>query len=262
MSTPTYLDLGPDRRIAHVRTKAQGAGRAAPGVVFLGGFRSDMEGTKALALEAWARREGHAFLRFDYRGHGASSGAFEDGCVGDWADDAIQAVTRLTEGPQVVVGSSMGGWIALLLARAAPARVAALVGVAAAPDFTVEMAASMNEAARAEMAATGLWRRPSAYSDDPYPITRKLIEDGARNLVLDAPLRVGFPVRLLQGTADEDVSVDVAMRLLGHVEGPDTRLTLVKGADHRFSGAREIDLLIATVEEAGLVAQKGISSPE
>lgn len=262
MTGPAFLDLGPGRRIAHVRTSAQGAGRDAPGVVFLGGFRSDMEGTKALALEDWARAKGRAFLRLDYRGHGASSGAFEDGCVGDWADDAIEAVARLTEGPQIVVGSSMGGWITLLLARAAPARVAALVGVAAAPDFTLEMAASMDEAAKAEMAATGLWRRPSAYSDDPYPITRKLIEDGARNLVLDAPLRVGFPVRLLQGTADEDVSVETALKLLGHVEGPDTRLMLVKGADHRFSGAREIDLLIATVEEVGRAAQNGISSPE
>ncbi|WP_340109645.1 alpha/beta hydrolase [Pikeienuella sp. HZG-20] len=264
MTRPAFLDLGPNRRLAYALTAPAAAGRDLPGVVFLGGFRSDMEGTKALALEEWARRAGRGFLRFDYSGHGRSSGAFEDGCIGDWADDAREAVTRLTEGPQILVGSSMGGWIALLLARAAPERVAALVGVAAAPDFTLEMAAAMDEAAKAEMASSGVWLRPSAYSDEPYPITRRLIEDGARNRVLDRPFPVGFPVRLLQGTADEDVGVDVALGLLSHLDGPDVRLTLVRGADHRFSGPRELELLIAAVEEAGAAwrAQNGIVSPE
>ncbi|MFV0472928.1 MAG: alpha/beta hydrolase [Pikeienuella sp.] len=257
MIEPGYLDLGGGRRIAHVRTMATRPG--APGVVFLGGFRSDMEGTKALALEEWARAEGRAFLRFDYRGHGLSSGAFEEGCIGDWADDAREALARLTEGPQILVGSSMGGWIALLLARAAPERVAALVGVAAAPDFTAEMAGEMDGAAKAEMARTGVWLRPSDYADDPYPISRRLIEDGPGNFVMDRPLRLGFPVRLLQGTADEAVSTETAMRLLDHIEGPDTRLTLVRGADHRFSDARELRLLVETVEEAGRAARRSDS---
>ena len=208
-----------------------------------------MEGTKALALEAWAREAGRAFLRFDYSGHGASDGAFEAGCVGDWAEDAFQAVTRLTTGPQVLVGSSMGGWIGLLLAKRAPERLAGFIGIAAAPDFTAEMEASMDEAARAEMARTGRWLRPSAYSDDPYPITRRLIEDGARRFVLGAPLRLPCPVRLFQGTADADVPASVALRLLDHLESPDARLLLVKGADHRFSGARELSLLIGAVAE-------------
>ncbi|MEX2518200.1 MAG: alpha/beta fold hydrolase [Paracoccaceae bacterium] len=245
---PSCLELTPDWRVAYAKTEARGAGRDKPGVIFLGGFRSDMSGTKALALEDWARETGRAFLRFDYRGHGASSGVFEDGCIGDWADDAFEALTRLSAGPQILVGSSMGGWISLLLARRAPERSAGLGGVAAAPDFTTEMAAEINDAARAEMAATGRWLRPSEYSDDPYPITARLIEDGARQLVLNTPLRLNFPVRLLQGTADQDVSVEVALRLLGHVESPDARLTLVKGADHRFSGQAELRLLIEAVE--------------
>lgn len=261
MTEPEILDLGGGRRIAHVKTPARGEGATLPGVVFLGGFRSDMEGTKALALEDWAKRAGRAFLRFDYRGHGRSSGAFEEGCIGDWADDAAEALARLTTGPQILVGSSMGGWIALLLAKAAPARVAALVGVAAAPDFTAEMQESMDAAAREEMARTGVWLRPSDYSDEPYPITRRLIEDGPRRFVMDKPLRLDVPVRLLQGTADEDVSTDVALRLLAHVEGPDTRLTLVKGADHRFSAPRELALLIETVEDAGRAAQNGAAAP-
>lgn len=251
MTSPSYLELGPGRRIAYVLTPAEGEGGDLPGVVFLGGFRSDMEGTKALALEEWARASGRGFLRFDYAGHGASSGVFEEGCVGDWADDAREVVTRLTAGPQILVGSSMGGWISLLLARAAPERVAAFVGVAAAPDFTLEMEAEMDEAARAQMKETGVWLRPSEYSDDPYPISKRLIEDGARNLIFESPLTVNFPIRLLQGTADEDVGVDVALRILAHVDGPDSRLTLAKGADHRFSGRRELAMLIAAVEEAG-----------
>lgn len=251
MTAPDYLELSPDRRLAHHRTPARGAGQALPGVVFFGGFKSDMEGTKALALEAWAKRTGRAFLRFDYTGHGQSSGVFEDGCISDWAADARDAVAALTEGPQIIVGSSMGGWIALLLARAAPERIAALIGIAAAPDFTVSMKLEMDADAEAELAATGRWSRPSDYSDDPYVITRRLLEDGADNLVLTRPLSLPFPVRLLQGTADADVPVAVAERLFAHIEGPDLRLTLVKDADHRFSGPKELALLEREVEAIG-----------
>lgn len=239
------LELADGRRIAYRRSAGAG-----PGVVFLGGLRSDMTGTKASFLEAWARRRGRAFLRFDYTGHGASSGSFEAGGIGDWAKDAQDVVQRLTQGPQLLVGSSMGGWIALILAERLPGRVAGLVGVAAAPDFTEDgMWAAMDAGQRARLVAEGKVEMPSDYSDDPYPITRRLIEDGRRNLVLRDPLDLPFPVRLLHGTEDRDVGLDVAMRLLAHATGSDIRLTIVKGADHRFSAPENLELLAATLEE-------------
>jgi pimeloyl-ACP methyl ester carboxylesterase len=244
MTAPDLLDTASGRRIAHHRTLGAG-----PGVVFLGGFRSDMEGTKALHLEAWAKRTGHAFLRFDYSGHGRSSGRFEDGAIGDWAEDAVAAIDALTEGPQILVGSSMGGWIALLVARRLPARVAGFVGIAAAPDFTATMEAEFTEADRRRLEEDGRLEQPSGYAPEPYVFTRRLFEDGRRNLVLAAPLALPFPVRLLQGTADTDVDVSVALRLLDHATGPDIRLTLVKDADHRFSTPACLALIEASVEE-------------
>jgi pimeloyl-ACP methyl ester carboxylesterase len=240
----SFLDLGEDRRLAYRRVLGQGSG-----VIFLGGFRSDMTGTKASFLEDWARPRGRAFLRFDYTGHGASSGSFEAGTIGDWARDATDALDRLTEGPQVLVGSSMGGWIALLLARARPERVGGLVGIAAAPDFTEDaMWAAMDAGTRNRLARDGQVMAASDY-EAPYPITRRLIEDGRRNLVLRSPLPLPFPVRLLHGTADTDVDVSVALRLLERAESPDLRLTLVKGADHRFSTPASLALLARTIEE-------------
>lgn len=227
---PDYLITPQDRKLAY--RQSDGAG---PGIVFLGGLRSDMEGTKALCLEDWARRHGRAFLRFDYSGHGESSGTFEAGCIGDWAEDAAEAIRALTQGPQILVGSSMGGWIALLLARANPGGVAGLVTIAAAPDFTEDaMWAGFSQAQKTQMDAEGQVALPSDYGA-PYIITRRMIEDGRRHLVLRAPLDLPFPVRFLQGTADHDVDLSVALRLLDHASGPDMRLTLVKGADHRFS---------------------------
>jgi pimeloyl-ACP methyl ester carboxylesterase len=244
MSNET-LDLPDGRRIAFHRTPGRG-----PGVVFLGGFRSDMTGTKALHLEGWALSAGRAYLRFDYTGHGASSGAFLDGTIGGWARDAADAVAALTEGPQVLVGSSMGGWIALLLARAAPRRVAGLVGIAAAPDFTEDaMWAAFDADQRARLMAEGRIELPSDYSDEPYVVTRRLIEDGRANLVLRDPLRLPMPVRMLHGTADADVALDVPLRLLAHAEAPDLRLTLVKGADHRFSTPECLALIERSVED-------------
>ena len=243
--TAQMLELEDGRRLAYHR--APGAG---PGVVFLGGFRSDMTGTKAQFLEDWARRAGRACLRFDYTGHGASSGDFADGCIGDWLSDAADALTRLSAGPQILVGSSMGGWIALLLARRFPARVAGLVGIAAAPDFTEDsMWPALSPAARARLMAEGRVAVESAYASDGYVITRRLIEDGRRHLVLRDPLPLPFPVRLLHGTADEDVEVAVALRLLAHADCPDMRLTLVKDADHRLSGPAELALIARTLEE-------------
>lgn len=232
-------------RIAHDRTEGHG-----PGVVFLGGFRSDKEGTKALALEAWAKGEGRAFLRFDYTGHGQSSGAFEDGSIGDWAADARAMIEAVTDGPQVLVGSSMGGWVSLLLARALPERVAGLVTIAAAPDFTEDsMWAGFDADQRRALERDGRLELPSDYSGEPYVITRKLIEEGRKTLVLRDPLCLEMPVRFLQGTADVDVDVSVAYRLLAHAEGPDMRLTVVKGADHRFSDDACLALIERTVAD-------------
>jgi len=242
-----YLDTAQGRRIAYVRT-----GGTGPGVVFLGGFMSDMTGTKAVFLQDWAERTGRAFLRFDYSGHGQSSGAFEEGAIGDWFEDALAVVEALTEGPQVLVGSSMGGWISLLLARAVPERVKALVGIAPAPDFTEDsMWAGFTDAQRAELMAAGRIVIPSDYSADGYPITRRLIEEGRGRLVLRSPLRLPFPVRVLQGTADTDVPPSVALRLMDHAECDDLRVTLVKGADHRFSTPACLAMIAAAVEEAG-----------
>ncbi|MCR9146257.1 MAG: alpha/beta hydrolase [Rhodobacteraceae bacterium] len=232
------------RRLAYRKTGGQG-----PGVVFLGGFKSDMEGTKALHLEAWAQAHGRAFLRFDYSGHGQSSEAFTEGCIGDWAEDARAMIDHLTEGPQVLVGSSMGGWIALLCASAMPDRIAGLVTIAAAPDFTEDsMWAGFDEAQRAALVRDGQVSLPSDYGE-PYVITQKLIEDGRRHLVLRDPLNLPFPTRFLQGTEDKDVDMSVALRLLDHASGPDLRLSLVKGADHRFSDADCLDAIDAAVAE-------------
>lgn len=242
---PEFLTTPQGRRIAFHRRAGRGQG-----VVFLGGFKSDMQGTKALHLQDWAERTGRAFLRFDYSGHGESSGAFLDGAIGDWFEDALAALNALTEGPQVLVGSSMGGWIALLLARAVPERVAGLVGIAAAPDFTEDsMWAGFTPAQRAALAAEGRVVVPSDYDPAGYVITRRLIEEGRGQLVLRDPLPLPFPVRLLQGTADSDVPPAVALRLLDHATGPDIRLTLVKGADHRFSTPECLALIEAAIAE-------------
>lgn len=244
MTEPQMLTTASGRVIAYHRTPGQG-----PGVVFLGGFRSDMEGTKAVFLQNWAEKNNRAFLRFDYSGHGQSSGDFLDGAIGDWAADAAAAINALTDGPQILVGSSMGGWISLLVTRAFPEKVAGLVGIAAAPDFTEDsMWAGFDQAQREALVSEGRVELPSDYSDEPYVITRRLIEEGRRQLVLRDTLTVPGPMRLLQGTADTDVEVDVALRLLNHVTCEDAQLTLVKGADHRFSTPECLNLIIREVE--------------
>ena len=206
-----------------------------------------MAGTKALWLEDWAKARGRSFLRFDYRGHGESSATFEEGCISDWVDDAREAIVRLTEGKQILVGSSMGGWVALRLAKLIPERIAGMIGIAAAPDFTQSMWEAMNEGTRAMLVREGMVSLPSEYSDEPYVITKRLIEDGRENFVLNQPLDLPFPVRLLQGTADTSVPSAVATRLLAHITCPDARLLLIKDADHRFSGPRELSILGKTL---------------
>lgn len=221
---------------------------ARPGIVFLPGFRSDMRGSKALFLHDWAISQNRAFLRFDYTGHGESSGAFEDGGIGDWFRDARDVVDALTTGPQILVGSSMGGWIALLVMRAMPERVAGLVGIAAAPDFTEDSIWQRSTAAQRDtLRRHGRIEEPSQYSDDPYLVTRKLIEDGRRHLVLRGPLRASCPVRLLHGMDDTDVPWETAARLAAHIDGDDVRTTLIRGAGHRLSTERDLALIAETI---------------
>lgn len=227
---------------------------SGPGILFCCGFMSDMEGTKALALEEWAAAAGHAFTRFDYQGHGQSSGRFEEGCIGLWADDALAVLDRATEGPQVVVGSSMGGWMALLLALRRPERVAGLVGVAPAPDFTEDLMWDVfGDAERRAIMEEGVLLRPSDYGPEPQPITRALIEDGRKHLLLRGPIGFEGPVRLLHGMRDPDVPWRVSLTIAERLASEDVRITLVKDGDHRLSRPQDIALLCRTVGE--LVAQ-------
>lgn len=222
----------------------------APGVIFLGGFMSDMTGTKACELETFCRHRGHAFIRFDYQGHGQSSGDFTDGTIGLWADDALAILDELTSGPQILVGSSMGGWIALLTALARPDRVAGLLGIAAAPDFTEElMWQRFNEDARAAIEADGVYHEPSEYEDSPYPITKALIEDGRTHLLLQRPIAVHCPVRLLHGMKDEAVPWTTAPRIAEALLSDEVRVSLIKDGDHRLSRDQDLMRMRMLVEE-------------
>lgn len=222
---------------------------AGPAVVWLGGFRSDMAGTKAQALADWALAAGRAYVRFDYFGHGESDGDFAQGTITRWREDALAVLEALTEGPVVLVGSSMGGWIACLAAMAAPEQVAALVLIAPAPDFTEKlMAPEMDAEAKAQMARTGVWLRPSDYGE-PYPISRELLEDGARWSILDGPVNVTAPTRILQGGADPDVPWRYALELAQSLKTEDVVFTLIKDGDHRLSRPADIARLIAALEE-------------
>lgn len=231
--------------LAYARTPGK-----SPTVVFLGGFRSDMTGTKAVALEAWAEKRGQAFLRFDYLGHGQSSGRFEDGTIGRWKDDSLAAIDALTEGKLVLVGSSMGGWLSLLTAQARPERLAGLVLIAAAPDFTERMLlGGLSAEDRAALQRDGRLERPSQYSPEPSVFTWKLIEEGRNHLLLDKPLKLPCPVRLLHGQSDPDVPWEYSLQIARHLDAPEVISTFVKGGDHRLSTPADIARLIATVEE-------------
>ena len=221
----------------------------APGVIFLGGFMSDMTGTKARRLDAFCAARGQAYLRFDYFGHGASSGDFARATVGRWKADALLALDRLTEGPQILVGSSLGGWLMLLAALARPARVAGLIGIAAAPDATEDLMwprfpAEVQQAILRDGAA----RLPSQYSPDGYLFTRELIEEGRRHLVLRGPIPIASPVRLLHGMRDPDVPWQTSLALAEKLESHDVEVTLVKDGDHRLSTESDLTLLTRTVE--------------
>lgn len=239
------FDSPQKRRLAYRRSEGKG-----PGLVWLGGFRSDMEGGKATRLHDWADSEGRGFLRFDYSGHGASSGDFQDGTIGDWLDDALAAIDGLTEGPQILVGSSMGDWIALHAALARPDRVAGLILLAPAPDFTERlMRPQLPAEALAAIENAGLWMQPSPYDPEPTPITRRLLEDGAQRLLLErGGIPITAPVRILQGMQDPDVPWRHALRLVDEIESEDVTFTLIKDGDHRLSREEDLDRLIAAAK--------------
>ncbi|WP_372717962.1 alpha/beta hydrolase [Immundisolibacter sp.] len=243
-SSTKFLDHGLNR-LAY----EQIAG-VAPGVMFCGGFMSDMTGTKATALAGHCMEQNRAFVRFDYSGHGASGGRFEDGCISQWRDDALTVLDTLTEGPQVLVGSSMGGWIALLLALARPERIRGLVLLAPAPDFTQALSEhELTAPEQASLTRDGRIERPSQYSQQPYVITHHLVQDGKQHLLLQAPIAVTCPVRVLQGMRDTDVPWERALILVDRLTSDDVTLTLLKNGDHRLSNADDLDRLTAAVTE-------------
>ncbi len=217
---------------------------------------SDMSGTKATHLEAYAAAQGRSYLALDYSGHGLSGGTFEEGSIGQWAQDALTVIDSVTEGPQVLVGSSMGGWIMLLVALARRERVAGLVGIAAAPDFTESLIwEQLPPDQRRKLAEEGRLEQPSDYGEEPYVITRHLIEEGRNHLLLQSPIRIACPVRLLHGLEDADVPFEVSLSLVDALESPDVEATFVKGGDHRLSEPANLALLDATLDR--LLAQVG-----
>lgn len=249
--TSLTLDSSPPARVIAVRTR-EGKN---PGLFWLGGFKSDMKGTKAEALDRWADQEGRACVRFDYSGHGDSGGAFTDGTISRWLEESITVYVTFARGPQVIIGSSMGGWLALLLARAlcerqGAAPIAGMVLIAPAVDFTEElMWKQFPDSTKREIEQKGVWMRPSEYGNDPYPITRGLIEDGRKHLLLGGLIETRCPVHILQGVQDPDVPWRHAVELVSRFSRDDVVITLVKDGDHRLSRPEDIERLIAAVKE-------------
>jgi pimeloyl-ACP methyl ester carboxylesterase len=247
------IGTGGGRRALAIRAREG----AAPGLFWLSGYKSDMKGTKAAALAQWAEQVGRACVRFDYSGHGESGGAFTEGTIGRWLADSLAVFDACCRGPQILVGSSMGGWLALLLVLALRARgqnrpgtVAGMVLIAPAVDFTEElMWKRFSPAIRQELEENGVWARPSAYAPEPYLITRQLIEEGRNHLILGNMIETGCPVRILQGVEDPDVPWRHAVELVSRLASDDVVLTLVKDGDHRLSRPEDIERLIAAVAE-------------
>ena len=252
---PAFVEVGAgaERRGIAVRARRETSrGDGAPGLLWVSGCNSDMAGTKAVALDAWAGEQGRACVRFDYSGHGESEGRFVDGTIGRWLAEALAVFDRFCPGATVAVGSSMGGWIALLLARELKRRgtpLAGLVLIAPAPDFTEElMWKGFPDEVKREIETSGVWMRPSDYGD-PYPITRGLIEDGRKHLLLGGSIDVGCPVRILQGAQDPDVPWRHAFALTERLPSEDVVLTMIRDGDHRLSRPQDIARLLAAVAE-------------
>ena len=219
-----------------------------PGLIWCGGLKSDMDGSKALALQNWAEEQGRAYLRFDYFGHGASTGRFRDGTISRWAADTLQVIDELTDGPQILVGSSMGGWVSLLASMARPERVKGLLLIAPAPDFTEKlMWAGFSEEIRKTIMEEGIYYEPSDY-DEPYEISRELIEDGRKNQILDSPVNFDGPVRILQGMQDSSVPWKHAQKLIAALTSDDVEMTLVKNGGHSLSEPEDIKRMLRHVE--------------
>ena len=253
--TPAFIEVGDGRAPRRIAVRARQGDK--PGLFWLGGFKSDMQGTKALALDAWAAERKRACTRFDYSAHGESPGDFAVGTIGRWLEESVAVFERFCEGPQVVIGSSMGGWMALLLARelakrpAARASLKGLVLIAPAPDFTEElMWKAFSPEARHEIETTGQWLRPSEYGE-PYPITRNLIEEGRNHLLLGAAVEVGCPVHILQGAKDPDVPWKHAFALAHRLPAEDVVLTMIQDGDHRLSRPQDIARILTAVAEFG-----------
>ena len=260
MSDIQYLDRPDQPRIAYVYTPpAPGAVRAGspfslPLIVFLGGFRSDMEGTKALFLEEQCRRRGQAFLRLDYSGHGVSEGQFEDGSISQWKQDAMDVIDHVTgggeNGQMILVGSSMGGWIALSIALEWGARIKGVVGIAAAPDFTIDLWNNrLDDSSRAEISEKGFVSIPNAYDERPYIFTKKLFEDGKNNLILDRVHTVPFSVTLVQGKKDDEVPWQTASRIENVLDGAPVDIVLISDGDHRLSRPEDLDVIGREVQQ-------------
>lgn len=244
-SATSFLRREDGTSLAYFRLEGE-----SPGLMFLGGFRSDMSGTKASALEAHCRKVGRAYVRFDYGGHGESSGKFEDGTIGEWAEDALAILDNVAQGPQVLVGSSMGGWMMLLAALARPGRVKGLVGVASGPDFTADFKKHrLTEEMQKELDERGYVLHPPNIWEEPYPITRKLLDEGENHLLLKGEIDVTCPVRLIHGMRDETVLWETSLKLSDVLKSDDVRLTLVKDGGHRLSRDQDIELIVRTAEE-------------
>jgi pimeloyl-ACP methyl ester carboxylesterase len=255
LEPPAFIEVGKDAAARRIAVRAREG--ATPGLFWLSGFNSDMQGTKALALDAWAAEQGRACVRFDYSGHGESGGAFIDGTIGCWLEESIAVFEQFCAGPQVVIGSSMGGWMALLLARemakraASRTTVAGLVLIAPAPDFTeVLMWNGFSPEVKNEIETKGVWLRPSQYGE-PYPITRARIEEGRNHLLLGSAIDVGCPVRILQGAQDPDVPWQHAFALAHRLPKDDVVLTMIQDGDHRLSRPQDIARMLAAVKEIG-----------
>lgn len=232
-----------------------GASKTLPGVIFCGGFRSDMDGSKATYLETQCKARHQSYVRFDYTGHGKSNGAFEDGNIGTWLADALAVFDMLSDGPQIVVGSSMGGWIALLLALARPKRMAGLVGLAPAPDFTEDIFnKEFGEEERRHLLSTGLIYLPNDY-DEPYPLTKQLFDDGKKHLMLHDRIHIACPVRLIHGKRDTAVPWQKSEEILRQLTAEDAKILWVSDGDHRLSTPPDLALIDDTVQELSLIHQ-------
>ncbi len=253
---PNFFSSRDGRLLAYEATPG-----TSPGVIFMGGFMSDMSGTKATSLETFCRKNGHAFLRFDYSGHGLSQGNFSDGTISSWTEDSLAVIDACSQGPQIFVGSSMGAWIMILAALQRPDICAGLLGLASAPDFTQTLILPyLDEDQRSRLQTVGSVELPSDYGDSPYVITRDLIEDGRENLIMEGDIPLDCPVRLVHGLKDTDVPAQLSLDLARQLNSQDVTLTLIKHGDHRLSDLASLSRIYLVLAE--LIRSAGSQTPQ